>query len=253
MNTLKQTHPLRWLALVLIAALSIPFMAQADDGAGTKPSETQPAETQPEDAEEGEAEDKGPNMAALLDPDHESWSRTAPDVFKVKFTTTKGDVTLQITRDWAPRGADRFYNLVDNGFYDGVKFFRVIDGFMAQFGINGNPDVSAVWREQKIKDDPNAQTNTRGRITFAMAGKNTRTSQLFINYDDNSALDIQGFSPFGEVIDGMHIIDDLYAGYGEGAPRGRGPEQGRVQYEGNPYLEAEFPRLDSIITARIVD
>lgn len=208
-------------------------------------------------AEEDTAEADSPDKSVLLDPSHESWNRQAPDVFKVKFKTTKGDVVIQVTREWAPLGADRFYNLADNGFYDGCKFFRVIRGepqdFMAQFGINGDPEVSAVWREQPIKDDPNKQSNTHGRVTFAMSGPDTRTTQLFITYDDNSFLDSQGFSPFGEVVEGMDVIDQLYADYGEGAPRGPGPDQGRVQHEGNPYLNADFPRLDSIISARVVD
>ncbi len=193
-----------------------------------------------------------PDKSVLLDPSHESWSRQAPDTFKVKFVTTKGDVVIEVTRAWAPRGADRFYNLADNGFYDGCKFFRVIEGFMSQFGINGDPEVSAVWREQKIQDDPNKQKNTRGRVTFAMAGPDTRTTQLFINFGDNTFLDTQGFSPFGEVVEGMDVVGQLYADYGEGAPRGNGPDQGRIQHEGNPYLNAEFPRLDHIISAEVV-
>lgn len=208
-------------------------------------------------AEESQDSD-GPDKSVLLDPSHESWSRQAPDKFKVKFVTTKGDIVIEVTRAWAPRGADRFYNLADNGFYDGCKFFRVIEGFMAQFGINGDPEVSAVWREQKIQDDPNKEKNTRGRVTFAMAGKDTRTTQLFINYTDNSFLDYnpqtnQVFSPFGEVVEGMDVVDQLYADYGEGAPRGNGPDQGRIQQEGNAYLNAEFPRLDNIITAKVVE
>ena len=194
-----------------------------------------------------------PDKSVLLDPSHESWSRQAPDTYKVKFVTSKGDIVIEVTRAWAPRGADRFYNLADNGFYDGCKFFRVIEGFMSQFGINGDPEVSAVWREQKIQDDPNKEKNTRGRVTFAMAGPDTRTTQLFISFDDNSFLDTQGFSPFGEVVEGMDVVDQLYAEYGEGAPRGNGPDQGRIQQEGNAYLNAEFPRLDHIISAEVVE
>ena len=132
-------------------------------------------------------------------------------------------------RDWAPNGADRFYNLVKNGFYDNDRFFRVITGFMVQFGINGDPKLSAVWREARIKDDPVKQSNSRGFITFATAGPNTRTTQVFINFADNSALDNQGFAPFGQVVSGMNVVDALYADYGEGAPRGRGPAQDRIQ------------------------
>jgi len=197
-------------------------------------------------------EAEGADKSVLLDPEHESWSRQAPDQFKARFTTSQGDVVIEVTRDWAPLGADRFYNLVDNGFYDGCKFFRVISGFMAQFGINGDPEVSRVWREQRIQDDPNRQSNTRGRITFAMAGPDTRTTQLFISFGDNTFLNGQGFSPFGEVVEGMDIVDALHDGYGEGAPRGNGPDQGRTQHEGNPYLDAKFPKLDHIIKARIV-
>ncbi len=203
-------------------------------------------------AEEVQGDAAAPDKSVLLDPDHESWTRQAPDTFQVKFETSQGEVIIGITREWAPLGADRFYNLVDNGFYDGCKFFRVISGFMAQFGVNGDPEVSAIWREQRIKDDPNTQSNTRARVTFAMAGPDTRTSQLFISYGDNSFLDNQGFSPFGEVIEGMDVIDKLYADYGEGAPNGNGPDQGRIQHEGNAYLNAEFPKLDHIIKAQIV-
>src|SRR5207344_2029111 len=157
----------------------------------------------------------------------------APATFKVRFDTTKGPFVVEVTRAWAPKGADRFYNLVKNGFYDNVRFFRVISGFMVQFGINGDPKISAPWREAKIKDDPVVQSNRRGYITFAMAGPNTRTSQVFINFGENGSLDSQGFPPFGRVIQGMEVVDKLNAEYGEGAPRGRGPDQGRLQMEGN--------------------
>jgi peptidyl-prolyl cis-trans isomerase A (cyclophilin A) len=176
---------------------------------------------------------------------------TAPATYKARFETSKGAFVVDVTREWAPNGADRFYNLVKNGFYDGVRFFRVLDGFMAQFGINGDPKISAAWREARIPDDPVKQSNRRGFITYAMAGPNTRTSQLFINYGDNSALDRQGFSPFGQVNSGMNVVDALYNGYGEGAPRGKGPDQGRVQMEGNAYLTKSFPQLDFVKKATI--
>jgi peptidyl-prolyl cis-trans isomerase A (cyclophilin A) len=169
---------------------------------------------------------------------------SAPATYKARFETSKGAFVLEVHRDWAPNGADRFYNLVKNGFYDGTRFFRVIEGFMVQFGINGDPSVSAQWREARIADDPVRQSNRRGYITYAMAGPNTRTSQVFINFNDNSNLDSQGFSPFGRVTSGMNVVDRLYNGYGEGAPRGSGPDQGRVQMEGNAYLAKGFPRLD---------
>ena len=176
---------------------------------------------------------------------------TAPKTYKARFETSKGAFVIDVNREWAPNGADRFYNLVKNGFYDGVRFFRVLDGFMAQFGINGDPNISAPWREARIPDDPVRQSNKRGFITYAMAGPNTRTSQVFINYGDNSALDKQGFAPFGQVSSGMNVVDALHNGYGEGAPRGQGPDQGRVQTEGNAYLAKNFPRLDFVKKATI--
>lgn len=176
---------------------------------------------------------------------------TAPATYKARFDTSKGTFIVDVTREWAPNGADRFYNLVKNGFYDGVRFFRVLDGFMAQFGINGDPNISAKWREARIQDDPVKQSNRRGFITYAMAGPNTRTSQVFINYGNNSALDRQGFAPFGQVSSGMNVVDALHKGYGEGAPRGQGPDQGRVQTEGNAYLAKSFPQLDFVKKATI--
>ena len=175
----------------------------------------------------------------------------APATFNANFDTSKGLFVVTVHRDWAPNGADRFYNLVKTGFYDDVRFFRVIDGFMAQFGIHGNPAVASAWRQAQIKDDPVKQSNKRGFVVFATAGPNTRTTQLFINFGDNAALDKQGFSPFGEVTKGMDVVDKIYNGYGEGAPRGRGPDQGRTQAEGNAYLAKDFPKLDYIKTATI--
>ena len=175
----------------------------------------------------------------------------APPVYKAKFDTTKGAFVIEVRRDWAPNGADRFYNLVKNGFYDNVRFFRVITGFMVQFGIHGDPKVSAPWREAQLKDDPVKQSNKRGYITYAMAGPNTRTSQVFINFGDNASLDSKGFSPFGRVVVGMEVVDKLNAEYGEGAPSGRGPDQSRMQREGNTYLTKDFARLDYVKKATI--
>jgi peptidyl-prolyl cis-trans isomerase A (cyclophilin A) len=175
----------------------------------------------------------------------------APATYKVRFDTTRGPFVVEVTRAWAPRGADRFYNLVKNGFYDNVRFFRVISGFMVQFGINGDPAITANWRTAQIPDDPVTQSNTRGTITFAMAGPNTRTSQVFINFADNPRLDQPGFAPFGKVVSGMNVVDVLNAEYGEGAPRGRGPDQSRLQSEGNDYLMKEYPRMDYIKKATI--
>ena len=180
-----------------------------------------------------------------------SLKEQAPPVYKVEFDTSKGPFVVEVHRDWAPNGADRFYNLVKNGFYHNARFFRVIEGFMAQFGVNGDPKVSAVWREARIKDDPVRVSNKRTFMTFATAGPNTRTTQVFINYGDNSNLDGQGFSPFGQVVSGMKVVDSLYGGYGEGAPGGRGPNQARVQSEGNAYLGSAFPNLDYVKKATI--
>jgi peptidyl-prolyl cis-trans isomerase A (cyclophilin A) len=175
----------------------------------------------------------------------------APASYKAKFDTSKGSFVIEVQRDWAPNGADRFYNLVKNGFYDNVRFFRVIPGFMVQFGISGDPQLSAQWRQARIQDDPVKQSNKRGFVTYAMAGPNTRTSQVFVNFDDNSRLDADGFAPFGRVVSGMDVVDKLNAEYGEGAPRGRGPDQGRLQQEGNAYLQKEFPRMDFVRKATI--
>jgi peptidyl-prolyl cis-trans isomerase A (cyclophilin A) len=189
--------------------------------------------------------------AALLNP--AAFNEKAPDVYKAKFETTKGTFVVTVTRDWAPLGADRFYNLVKNGYYNDCRFFRVISGFMVQFGINGDPKVNSVWRMARIADDPVKKSNTTGYVTFATSGANSRTTQVFINYADrNSALDKQGFAPFGKVTDGMSVVESLYADYGEGAPSGKGPEQGRIQNEGNAYLEKSFPKLDYIKSAVIV-
>jgi len=175
----------------------------------------------------------------------------APATYKARFDTSKGVFVIDVRREWAPVGADRFYNLVKNGFYDENRFFRVISGFMVQFGINGNPQVSTPWRNAQIKDDPVKQSNKRGFITFATSGPNSRTTQVFINFGDNSRLDGMGFASFGQVSSGMNVVDQLYADYGEGAPQGRGPNQGRIQGEGNAYLTRDFPNLDFVRKATI--
>ena len=186
------------------------------------------------------------------DPSSPGFRAVAPDSFRARFVTSEGPFVIEVHRRWAPLGADRFYNLVRSGYYDGVRFFRVIDGFMAQFGIHGDPAVAAAWREQRIPDDPVRRTNLRGMVSFATAGPGTRTTQIFVNYGDNSRLDAMGFAPFGQVVEGMEVVERLYAEYGEGAPRGRGPDQGRIQAEGNAYLERAFPELDYVERATIV-
>ncbi len=170
----------------------------------------------------------------------------APDVYKVKFETSCGDIVLEIQRAWAPVGADRFHELVSNGFYDDCRFFRVVPGFMVQFGINGDPAIQKEWREALIKDDKVTQSNKRGYITFATSGPNSRTSQVFINFDDNSFLDSKGFAPFGKVVEGLDVLDKINSESGEE------PDQGSIQSRGNAYLNKAFPKLDYIKKATIV-
>ena len=179
-------------------------------------------------------------------------SKPAPDTYKVKFDTSKGPFAIEVTRAWAPQGADRFYELVQAKFFDESRFFRVLKGFVAQFGINKDPDVEAKWRDVYIPDDPVKQSNLRGTLTFATSGPNTRSNQLFINLADNASLDSRGFAPIGKVVEGMDIVELLYTGYGEGEPSGEGPGQDKIEARGNEYLKADFPRLDYIKTARIV-
>jgi peptidyl-prolyl cis-trans isomerase A (cyclophilin A) len=187
----------------------------------------------------------------LLDPANAR--EKAPDAFKAKFTTTKGDFVVEVHRDWAPNGADRFYDLVKLGFFDDTRFFRAVDAFMVQFGLSGDPAVSTKWQQANVADDPVSQSNKRGFITFAQTNMpNSRATQVFINYADNGRLDGMRFAPFGQVVQGMDVVDSLYKGYGEGAPSGAGPDQSRVQAQGNAYLDKAFPKLDAIKRAEIV-
>jgi len=190
------------------------------------------------------------SSASLLNP--ASLKLQAPAIFNVKFVTTKGDFIVEVTRAWSPRGADRFYNLVKYHFFDDAAFFRVIEGFVAQFGISARPDVSRVWENAKIADDPVTQSNTRGMLTFATAGPNTRTTQVFISLGENSNLDGMGFSPFGKVTSGMEVVDKLYSEYGDAPPDGHGPDQNRIQREGKAYIQKAYPLLDTIKTTEIV-
>jgi peptidyl-prolyl cis-trans isomerase A (cyclophilin A) len=184
----------------------------------------------------------------------EAFTEQAPATFRANFDTTKGTFVIEVHRDWAPIGADRFYNLVKGGFYNDVRFFRVISGFMAQFGMHGTPEVQRNWQGARLRDDPVKQGNSRGRIVFAHAGPNSRTTQVFINFRDNSAsLNSQGFAAFGEVVSGMDVVDKLHSGYGDGPPQGRGPSQQRIATEGNAYLAKEFPQLDYIKSATIAN
>ena len=175
----------------------------------------------------------------------EQTAAKAPDQFKVRFETSKGPFVVEVHRDWSPNGADRFYELVQSGFFNDSRFFRIVPGFIVQWGINKDPKVAAEWRSKNIPDDPVRQSNLRGYITYAMAGKNTRTTQLFINLADNPALDQQGFSPFGKVVEGMETIQNLYSGYGEA------PDQTMIQTQGNAYLESQFPQLDYIKSTKV--
>jgi peptidyl-prolyl cis-trans isomerase A (cyclophilin A) len=228
----------RMKAIQLLCAVSL-FAAvlavKADDAKTNAPAATPPVT---------------PTTPGFSDPS--KLTEKAPDSFKVVFDTTKGKFTVEATRSLAPNGADRFYNLVRSGYFKDVAFFRVIPGFMCQFGIHGDPAVAATWQGANISDDPVKGSNTRGMITFATAGPNTRTTQLFINFGDNANLDAMGFSPFGKVVSGMDVVDKINGEYGEGAPGGAGPNQGRIQAEGNAYLKHDFPNLDYIKSATLV-
>jgi homoserine O-acetyltransferase len=181
------------------------------------------------------------------------WSAPGPSEYEVKMQTTKGEVILRIRRDLAPKGADRFYHLVKAGFYDNSRFFRVISGRFAQFGIPGDPSVARIWRNQTFPDDPVRTHNVRGSFAFAMTGPNARTTQIYINTGDQSRLDSMGFSPFGSVSEGMDVIDHLYAGYGEASGGGmRAGHQDKLFEEGNTYLDREFPLLDRVIRCELL-
>jgi peptidyl-prolyl cis-trans isomerase A (cyclophilin A) len=184
------------------------------------------------------------NRAALMKP--AGLKERAPNVFKAKFDTTAGIFVIEVHADWAPRAADRFYNLVKNGYYDGCRFFRVVPGFVVQFGINGDPVIQRNWTDATIPDDKVTQGNTRGFVTFAKSSEpNSRTTQLFIDFADNSRLNRQGFAPFGKVTMGMEVVDKIFSGYGEK------PDQDRIEKEGNAYLTKNFPKLDYIKKATI--
>ena len=194
-----------------------------------------------------------PSDRPLLRPDAPEAKAKAPDRFKVRFTTSQGAFTMAVTRAWAPLGADRFYHLVRGRFFEEARFFRVLSGFMVQFGIPADPAESALWKDATIPDDPVQESNTRGKVSYATAGPGTRTTQVFINYANNRRLDKSGFAPFGKVTEGMEVVDKFYSGYGEGAPNGSGPSQKRMERQGNPYLQADFPKLDYIKKTEILD
>lgn len=210
--------------------------AKANPQAAANPAEQAPAAQSP----------------ALTDPSLAT--EQAPAEYQVKLQTTKGDVLIAVHRDWAPQGADRFYNLVKVGFFDDVAFFRAIDDFMVQFGMNGDPAVTRAWNAYPIQDDPVKESNKRTFVTFAKKNTpNSRTTQVFVNYRDNAMLDGMGFAPFGQVVEGMEVLDSLYKDYGEGAPKGTGPNQMLIEREGNAYLQRDFPKLDWVKKASIVE
>jgi len=186
------------------------------------------------------------DKSALLDPASEACTQKAPDHFQARFETTSGPFVIEIHREWAPKGADRFYNLVLNGFFDNTTFFRVVPNFVVQFGLNGDPKINAAWKNANIRDDKVLQTNKRGRITFATSGPNSRTTQLFINLNDNAFLDSMDFAPFGEIVNGMQNVDRIFAGYGEK------PRQDLIQSQGDAYLEKSFPNITRITQATIL-
>ncbi|MCA9737703.1 MAG: peptidylprolyl isomerase [Gemmatimonadetes bacterium] len=197
--------------------------------------------------------DAAPAQAAdpLLDP--RRLTETAPDRFRVRFETSAGPFVIEAHREWAPLGADRFYNLVRAGYYDDTRVYRVVDGFVAEFGVHGNGTVTRIWHRFPILDDPVVESNTRGRMSFAASGPNSRTVQVFVNLRDNASLDARGFAPFAEVVEGLDVVSRFHAGYGDGPPRGSGPYQAQAVIQGNAYLDAEFPDLTRIESARLVD
>jgi peptidyl-prolyl cis-trans isomerase A (cyclophilin A) len=221
--------------LAACSSSSAPPPAKGDAGDAKSPAKAAEADIAP----------------ALLDPS--AATAEAPASYKVELATTKGKVVIEVHRDWAPKGADRFYNLVKVGYFDGVAFFRAVEGFMVQFGMHGQPKVTKAWKPAKIEDDPRKQSNRKGTISFANSGPNTRTTQVFINYNDNTPLDNMGFAPFGEVVEGMDIVESLHKGYGDGPPGGSGPDQRQIERSGNEYLKRDYPKLDYIETARVVE
>jgi len=241
---------MRKFAILIAAGIfsaAIPASAQTGTAAPAKPKsstaqKTTPAKTAPSPA--AKTYDRALLRPALL-------KDKAPETYQVKFETSKGDFTVSVIRAWAPLGADRFYDLAKHHFFDNESFFRVLKGFVAQFGISAYPPVNAVWEKATIKDDPVTESNKKYFLTFATAGPNTRTTQLFINLADNPRLDTMGFAPFGQVTDGMNVVDTLYADYGEGAPGGSGPNQDEIQKQGKPYLDKNFPKLDYIKTTTL--
>lgn len=229
---------------LLIAVMSFGFCAANAWSQGQSGSQSSAQAPAKKPATAGTRTSHMSNDPALLSP--ASLKAKAPDSYEVKFATSKGDFTVTVHRDWAPLAADRFYNLCKHHFFDNAAFFRVVPNFIIQFGISANPQVAKVWQNANMKDDPVSHGNKKGTLTFATAGPNTRTTQLFINLNDNNFLDNQGFSAFGEVTDGMDVVNQIYPGYGES------PDQGKIQSSGKAYLDANFPKLDTIKSTTVV-
>jgi peptidyl-prolyl cis-trans isomerase A (cyclophilin A) len=211
-------------------------------------------EAEPDQAAEPEAsaDQSSESDEAAAESSEEKRVEKKENVVVVKLETTKGGIAIDVHPDWAPLGAERFLELVKAGFYTDVAFFRVMKGFMAQTGISGDPKQTAKWQNKRIKDDPVKKSNTRGMVTFATAGPNSRTTQFFINFEDNTQLDESGFAPFGKVRD-MTAADALYSGYGDGPPYGKGPDQNKIKAQGNKFLKKKFPDLDYIVSAIVVE
>ncbi|HEY3817077.1 MAG TPA: peptidylprolyl isomerase [Polyangiaceae bacterium] len=235
--------------LLLVGALALAGCAKNDEPVSSSGSSSSGGPALPATTATAPAKPSGP-LASTLHPDLLDPSKLtakAPDVFQAAFTSTKGDFVIEVHRDWAPNAADRFYNLVKSGFFDDTRFFRVVDGFMVQFGINGDPAVASKWKSANIPDDPVKQSNKPGYVTFAQTNApNSRSSQIFINYGDNARLDGMRFAPFGQVVKGMDAVNAIYKGYGES------PDQQAIQLQGNAYLDAKFPKLDGVKHAEIV-
>jgi cyclophilin family peptidyl-prolyl cis-trans isomerase len=181
----------------------------------------------------------------------DDYQEQAPDAYRVTLSTSAGDVVIQVHREWAPLGADRFYNLAKGGFYDDTRIYRVLPDFMAQFGLSGDPYVNRAWKTEYLVDDPLVESNTRGRVAFAKGGLHTRTTEVFISTKDNSSLDDNGFTPIGEVVEGMDVVDAFFSDYGDGPPRGEGPYQAMAAARGNPYFDEEFPELTRIVSVAV--
>jgi len=235
--------------LVTIIAVAVAFAAT--EGAGAQVSGAAGQGSKPAAGQRGQGTPQrgSPGLTAAAKARLKAPARlkeVAPPAYSARFDTSAGVFVVQVHRDWAPKGADRFYNLVKNGYFDGTRFFRVLPDFMVQFGINGDPSIQAAWRDANITDDPVKESNKRGYITFATAGPGTRTTQVFINFGNNARLDADGFAPFGEIISGMEVVDKINAEYRQL------PDQTRIQAEGNAYLARAFPKLDYITKATIV-